>query len=232
MIYILHGEDTLASYNYLVKKTEKYTNDYKIKLADKNTTADFNMAANNLDIFARQKILICENFISSNKIKAKDIQNIAANMPVIFWEHTQLTHDKIRQFKKFAQVEIFKPKSYLYSFLDALSPNSIRALKYFFLIEQSFGGSILWHMANRTLLLILAKRNLQLEKIQKIIGRKLEDWQWDIIKKQSALFINDDLIPLYSGIIRLDLLIKSGKTTMNEKELIPLLLLKYLKSPR
>lgn len=229
MIYILHGEDTLASYNYLVKRVEKSQNDYKIKLADKNTTADFNTVVGNLDIFAKQKILICENFISANKIKAKDLQNIPANLLVIFWEQTQLASAKISLFKKFAQIENFKPRSYLYSFLDSLSPNPARALKYFFSMEESISSGILWHLANRTLLMILAKKNLSQDIIQTLIGRKLEKWQWDKIRQQASQFTDNNLIPLYNGIIKLDFIIKSGQTALKEKELIPVLLLKYLR---
>jgi|SRR3989344_3463449 len=228
MIYILCGEDTLTSYKYLLKLISPYPNTHKIKLTDKNTLADFKSVLYTVDMFAQEKIIICENYILTNKIKVKDLQGIPKNLFVICWEQAQLSPAKIASYKKVAHVENFKVKSYLFWFLDSLSPNPARALKYFSQIESS-SSNLLWHLATRTFLLILAKKNLTLEKIESISGKHLEKWQWDLIKKQATFFTLKSLLLLYSGTIKLDFVIKSGRTALKEEELIPMLLVKYLK---
>lgn len=229
MIYILCGEDTLTSYNHLLKIISPYPNTHKIKLTDKNTLADFKSALYSVDMFAQEKIVICENYILTNKIKVKDLESIPKNLSVICWEQAQLSLAKIASYKKVAHVENFKVKSYLFWFLDSLSPNPARALKYFSQIGRSSGSNLLWHLANRTFLLILAKKNLTLEKIEKICGKHLEKWQWNLLKKQATFFTLKSLLLLYSGTIKLDFVIKSGRTVLKEEELIPMLLVKYLK---
>ncbi len=229
MIYILHGEDTLASYNSLLKLTEKYGGATKIKLAGKNTIQDFESAATNLDIFSEQKILICENFISSGKIKSANVQNIDRDLHVFFWEHVQLSPAQIAKFEKISQIENFKSKTFLFTFLDSLSPGSKRVLSYFEKLEDPNETKLLWHVATRTLLMILVKENVPIDQAQKIIGRPIHGWQWDKIEKQAAFFPTDTLRSMFHGIVKLDFIIKSGQTGLREKELIPILLLKYLK---
>lgn len=228
MIYVLHGEDTLTSYNHILKIVSRFQTAARIHLTQKNTLEDF-ITQFSPDLFNELKVIICENYLGKNLVKIKDLETIPKDQIVILWEETQLSPVKISQLSQFAQIENFKLKSYLFWFLDSLSPKSTKYLNYLSKIDKSKTGTLLWQMATRVFLLICAKRNFTRQATQEITNKGIANWQWDIVKRQSEAFRLKTLINFYRGIVKLDFTVKSGKTLLAHEELIPLLLLKYLK---
>lgn len=228
MIQVLHGDDLSSSYSRLSQILTNYQNHKKVRFTDKSQVNIFVEELFAQDIFNIQKIIICENYITGSVVKEKTLAQIPQNLPVIFWEHKQLTQAQITKFKNFTKIELFKVKPMIFYFLDSLQPSVTKALKSLFRNKQE--ENLLWHLTNRFMLLVLIKQNFFKEKIEAALNKKIPDWQWQKLTTQSKLFDKEAVNAIFSGLIKIDYLIKSGQTALSEINLINILFLKYLKS--
>ena len=230
MIHILHGEDTEASYNRLSQILSSYPNHIKVRLTNKDNSEDFYLAIFSSDFFQVEKIVICENFLQLNLLNLKDLDKIPKDCSLIFWEHTQIPLSIISKLRNFAIIENFKPKSDIFLFLDLISPNGVNLSQQFIKLKTLQDSNLIWHLTYRTLLLILAKQAVGKNETSKFLEKTIADWQWEKVIKQSRFFTLQKLFALYNGLIKLDFRLKSGLTTLKDIDLVPLLLLKYLRS--
>lgn len=230
MIHILHGEDTYSSYNCLQQILENYPSYTRITIDEKSQTNEFFDSILTQDLLGTKKILVCENLISSKKIKLADLRSVPKEVNVIFWEKVQLFPSSLTKVDKDVAIEQFKPKPTLYTFLDSLSLNSTAALRQLNILRTGKKISLNWHLAKRVQLLILAKLEFSREDSEKISGKPIENWQWQKILQQANLIDLATLKKLFTGVIKIDYLIKSGKTNIDETYLISTLLVKYLRS--
>lgn len=227
MIIILHGEDTLASYERLHQIKNSFPSAKTVFLGPGTSQEEFYKHLLTDSLFKEEKLIVFENYFSSQKkFSTKILEDIPNNKPVIFYERLQLAPSKITKIAKIAKIENFKPQSLLFTFLDSLSPKSKTAQILFWRLTSEKG--VLWHLQNRLFLLILASRGLTLDKAEKVSGRKLADWQWAKIKNQAAQFGPANLISLFSAALKVDQMVKIGQTDLNEHALTSFLLLKYL----
>lgn len=230
MIFVLHGDDLNASYSRLKSILLKYPKHQKIRLADKNTKEDLINALFTKDIFATEKILVCENFLIEKKITKDIARKIPPDVNVIFWEQKQITAESLSIVKQYAQIEVFKPQPQIFWFLDSISPSSQKTLLALAKVENPDGINLIYHLANRVLLLILAKLETPIALAQKIIDRPVADWQWARFQNQARLFNLPTLQKIYSGTLKIDSMIKNGTTNLDPSTLISVLFIKYLSS--
>lgn len=227
MIYVLHGDDTLASYQRLTEILATYHSFPKVRLTNQNSSEEFYMALFSTDLFDPKKIVICENLLAT-ALKGGNLRKAPEEKQIIFWEHSQLTTAVVNQVKNLAKIELFKPKPEIFWFLDSINPDPTKSLVLLAKLKLE-EQALVWHMNNRVLLLILAKLGGTVGLAAKITQRKIDDWQWRIILTQAKLFSLVQLRMLYNGILKLDFMIKRGQTSLNPKTLISVLLLKYLR---
>lgn len=227
MIYILHGEDTSSAYQRLTQILVNFPKHQKIKLTDKNSQEDFYLAVFSQDLISDEKVIICENLISSKKIKVDILAKIASNDTVIFWEHSQIPPPTLVKLKKYASIENFKPQPQIFRALDSLSSDAKRSISAISLLDSK-EANLIYHLASRTLLLILAKLNFNLESSRKVTRKNIADWQWAKYQVQAQQFNLKTLMNLFSGVLKIDSLLKTGATNLNDKTLISVLLLKHL----
>lgn len=228
MIQVLHGDDLSSSYSRLAQILAQYPNHKKVRFTEKSQVDLFVEELFAQDIFNIPKIIICENYITVGAVKEKILAEIPQNVPIIFWEHKQLTPAQITKIKNFTKIELFKVKSIIFYFLDSISPSATKSLKSLFKIKQE--ENLLWHLTNRFMLLTLIIQNFTKINIEAFLNKKIADWQWQKLKVQSKLFDKDTVNAIFSGLIKIDYLIKSGQTALSEINLINILFLKYLKS--
>ena len=229
MIYIIFGDDVKSSYTYLSNILKSKTGDIKIWLNDKNTIDEFKSALFFDDFFKSSKLIICENWLKNNKISPKDIKNIPSNKNVVFWERGNIATSRLVPFRSITQIREFKLKDPIYQLLDNISPNTKRTLQMFYLATQKESiNFLLWNLQNRIYRLILAKISFRKNAASEILNKKIADWQWQKIQEQATLFNLNTLKLLFSGLIKIDYLIKSGATNLNESTLISMLFVKYL----
>src|SRR3989338_6091914 len=228
MIYILHGNDTLASYNRLQLLLNNFQDFEKIKLDEKSEKDEYVMALFGQDLIEENKVIICANFLSAKKVIKKDIANIPEAKPVIFWEKEKINSKFLTNIKAKILIEEFKTPAKIFYFLDSLSHKSKQLMTKLKSLSDEETRSLIWHLSNRVMLLLLAKLNTPIESVNMINGRPLQDWQWDRITKQAQSLDTKVLRKIFNGILKIDFLIKNGNTDLNEKTLISILFLKYI----
>ncbi|OGD85925.1 hypothetical protein A2164_02645 [Candidatus Curtissbacteria bacterium RBG_13_35_7] len=227
MIHILHGEDNYSSYNRLQLILKEHSALEKIILNNKNSLEEIIMAIYAQSLSGKNKIIICENLISAKKIKSEDLNLLPQDNKIIFWEKNKLSTKLLNQFIKIAVIEEFKPRQILYYFLDSLFSNTNNTFNYLSKIPQ-IGFNLTWQLSQRLLLLIFAKNELDMKFASAYIDRNIALWQWQKIimqaKKTDLVILNKML----KSSLKIDYLIKTGKTQQDEKTLISMFLLKYL----
>ena len=228
MIYILHGENADDSGQYLKSLLLQYKDIPKVRLTDKDKLEIFLEAVYAEDLFETNKLVVCQNWLSTKKIKIKSLQKIPQNRIVIFWEESKLTSLQTEKIKTDVQIKEFKPNATVFWFLDSLSPDFLKSVKYLPQISSDKKNLLVWNLLLRVSLLIAAKSQIGREKSQAFFKRNIQSWQWDKISRQSDLFSLNKLVELYRGLLRLDYAIKNSVSALDEKSLVTILLLKYL----
>lgn len=230
MIYILHGDNIDASYQKLIKLQSLYKDYEKTYIASSDEESLYlNLFSKNL--FESKKILICENLLLSKKIKKlkpEIFKDLAPGIIVIIWEKQEIAPATLNKFKNIAQIEKYKLPTNLFNFLDSISQDAKKPIYYLKELEQERIAAISWHLANRLLLLILTKLNFTEKEVSLVSGRNLASWQWEKIKQQSVNLSVDTLKKMFTATLRIETLIKSGKTQIDQNTLLSLMLLKYL----
>ena len=234
MIYILHGDDSKSSYakfNLLIKN---FSNRRKINLTGKEATKDqlLNVLSGQ-NLFREKELIIGQNLIK-NKIAAfEDFKLASSDTEVILWEDSELTNTQISKFKTSAKIEIFKLPTRLYLFLDSIVPGSKSPFSHLHELKDEGQENLCWQLSNRFFQLILAKKGTEYSSAVELISKtgksKLQDWQWQKIKNQAYQFDIETLKALFSGILKIDYMLKNGSTNLEASTLVSMLLLKYLK---
>ena len=229
MIYILHGENTEDSGKYLKSLLLKYKDIPKVHLSDKDRVELFHEAVYAEDLFEMDKLILCRNWLSLKRIKIASLSKIQPNRTIIFLEETKLSSLQTAKASNEVQIKEFKPKSAIFWFLDSLSPDFSKSVRYLPQIESDKKNLLVWNLLFRVSLLITAKFQVGREKSRDFFERNIQDWQWDKIQSQADLFSLNKLVGLYRGLLRLDYTIKNSLSSMDEKSLVAILLLKYLR---
>lgn len=232
MIQIIHGKNIGASNQRVLSQVNLTPKDQRVKLSSENSIDDLYQAVLTESLIDDKNLIICENFLSTKKIRPNDkiFNLIPQSKTVIFHELDLLSADILKKLPKTVTIELFKPEPKSFWFLDSITPKSKTSLLNLNRLDQKEKNyGLLSSLASRVLLLILAKLNLDIQTSSKISGFNLQPWQWSKIQSQSSTFSEDNLKAFFNGILKADLLIKSGSTAQSEEVLASLLLIKYLK---
>ena len=229
MIYILHGENTEDSGKYLKSLLLKYKDIPKVWLGEKDQLEIFSQIVYAEELFETDRVVICQNWLASKKVKLNSLSEIPQNRTVIFLEETKFALGQSAGARPDIQIKEFKPKSTIFWFLDSLSPDFSKSVRYLPQIESDKKNLLVWNLLFRVSLLITAKSQVGREKSRDFFERNIQDWQWDKIQSQADLFSLNKLVGLYRGLLRLDYTIKNSLSSMDEKSLVAILLLKYLR---
>lgn len=180
------------------------------------------------NFFNANELFVCQNFISDKKVKMPQLEKLVTNKTIIFWEEEKLALGRLKS----SEISIleFKLPATLFQFLDSISPKSIAPL--LFIRKISDKRAINWHLLNRILLLILAKKDLSRQKAQDVTKRAIASWQWQKILMQAKNFQLTLLYQMFNALLQVDLMKKHGKAQADYSSLIELLLIKYLKPPQ
>ena len=226
MIYILYGEDIDTAYARVNEISTANNNLQKINLTKEATKEALYGELFGQDLLGTKKLIICENLLLN--LKPEELLRIQKEQVVIFWEQKKLTPAQIKKFASNAKIEEFKPKTYIFMFLDSIVPSSKSALIYLSKLEED--EALVWNLSNRLLCLTLAKLEMDASQASALIGRPLAPWQWQKINQQARTFTKETLLSMYRGLLKIDYLVKSGSTALGVKDLISVLLFKYLKA--
>lgn len=230
MILILHGHNQQAANDYIAGKIAALKQQPQ-RLENPNPN-DLYLAIFSEKLLESQNLIICQNFFKNNKTIPPFLKDIPKEKTIIFWEQYQLSPAVESKLKKWAQVTNFKPEPKIFKFLDSISSNPHTIIKQMNSLDQDDDKGLLWHLQNRFLQLILYLKGIDMELAQQISGHKILPFQWEKIKYQSKNLGASTLHNLYSATLKVEHLIKSGKTDLPVRTLLSLLFLKYLHGNR
>lgn len=225
MIYILHGNNVDAAYKGLEAIIDSHKDWERFYAADSIT---LNLQLYTDDLMSAKKIIIIENFTSIKNLKVENYTRIPQDKMLIMWEKKELSAHQVSKLSKFAKVENFKLPSTLFHFLDSIAKNPQTSITFLNKLQIENTSALTWHLANRFYLLCLAKLNLDEKHAAKIIGRNIAEWQWQKLKDQSASFSLTKLKQLLSASLKIETLIKTGKTDLPETTMVSFMLAKHL----
>jgi len=211
MLTIIHGENVVASRNYLLSQIDQLKKEGQeaLFLDEKNFTPENLVAALEKDLFGQQKIVVFESFSRlkpNQKKEAAEIIKQHAEGILFLWEAKTLPASFFKPFPK-SQARLFKPSPILFQFLDALSPKNKQ--KAIFLLGQVLKkeetGLVFYFLTRRISDLILIKENHE----EKVSARQA--WQKEKLKKQAQDFSQEKLTDFLCQLIWLDYQQKSGQ---------------------
>ncbi|MEK7581200.1 MAG: hypothetical protein AAB512_02860 [Patescibacteria group bacterium] len=229
MIYVLHGANSDDSSQKIKSLVTKYPGYEKIYVQAQDSDLLYQSLFAR-DITGSKKLIIVEGFVERKSLKNIDLKNVQEDNILIIWEKKEITAAQIAKLAKVANVENFKLPSTLFYFLDSISTSPGQTLKYLKELQSEKATGLAWHIANRLFLMILLKLELKEAEIQQIAGRRLAPWQLDKIKSQAFAFPLPKLKQMFSAVLKVDTLIKTGSTQMPEATLLSLMFAKYLKA--
>lgn len=228
MIYVLHGDDTESSYLRVLSIINKYPDWEKVNIAN-DQTFQLDVILTTEGIFESKKIIILEDFLKSKQFKPNNLKDTNDKI-LILWERRELAPRDVSPFAKIATIELFKPKTVIFSFLDSISPNATNTIRILETLKSENSQGVIFQLSNRLMLLILASAGYSKEEASKMSSRNLADWQWQRIKSQSHMLHQKVLIKLFQSTLKIDTLIKSGQTSHSLYTLLSLMFAKYLKA--
>lgn len=231
MIYLLHGPNTTAAYARLQELESTIAVDKQIKLGKEHTYDDLYQAIFSTSLLDDKQLVVAQNFIKDKKIDFKKgvFDQEIPGKTVIFYEQGLLTPATTSKLPKHFSVELFKNESFIYYFLDSISPSLRPSLKNLQQFHSSEEPLLLWQLANRFLLLAIAKSGLSVQAASSLSGRPVAPWQWQKIRNQAMRFDLASLKSIYGGLLKIDYMVKTGKTGLPTKTLVSYLFLKYLR---
>ena len=174
MIYILHGENTEDSGKYLKSLLSQYKDTPKVLLTDKDKIEIFLEAVYAEDLFETNKIVVCQNWLSTKKVKLNSLSEIPKNRTVIFLEETKLAQGQRMETRPDIQIKEFKPQSTIFWFLDSLSPDFVKSARYLPQIEADKNNFLVWNLLMRVALLIAVKSGAGRENCAQFFKRNIQ----------------------------------------------------------
>ncbi|OGD81569.1 hypothetical protein A2572_04255 [Candidatus Collierbacteria bacterium RIFOXYD1_FULL_40_9] len=220
-MYILHGENNLASSKRLVEISDQQRN-----LGNKV----INLDANNLkietlrqelepaDLFGNTNFVCLSGLLSGSKKKSQEkiIQFLKTEnyQSLLLYETKAIHPSTLKQFKG-AVIESFKIEVDIFRFLDKLNPNQKENLLLSFndLLSKKIEPEFIFAMLVRQIRqLIIAKTNPSQLKAPPFAINKL--------RQQAGNFSLDNLLDQHASLYQIDLAIKTGRTQLDLKTLL------------
>jgi hypothetical protein len=211
MLTILHGENIVASRNFLnslIKQAQR-KGIAIAKLANENFQINNLVSALEPDLFGQIKLVILDEFQKFSPQNQKDITKVARKLApenhLIIWSNKKLLAKTLKLFPQ-SKSQLFKPSSRIFKFLDFLAPknkiNNLRLLNQ--TLAQDGVNLVFYLLIGRIEELILVKTGHQSEL-------KKAPWQTKRLIFQAEKFPLPTLEKLLKQLILLDYRQKTGR---------------------
>lgn len=223
MIHLYHGENIAASRHALQQLLEKNRRDGAVihrLIAKKLTPATLEESVGSSALFPEEKVILIEEIHSLPRSKKKTalIQAITEaskqqNNTIILWEKRQLTATMLKAFPD-ANIQLFKLKKSLFSWLDAFGINTKKA-------QESLEKSLEQEDAYLCFILLIRRiRNL----VYSVNGGtpKVAPFMATKLQRQAQAFDHKTLIALHTSLYLYDRRVKQGKAILTTEQVLQL----------
>ncbi len=225
MIYLLHGDDTVASRKYLTELTEGLT----VTTFDGKslTIPTLEEAISSGGLFGEAKAVVVEGLIAKNP-KKKDIVTFLNNHDVqivlVFWEEKKVLKTSFASLKK-ATVKDFLLPSYYFQFLDNFAPSNKKSsfLLYQKLLANYAPEQLLFSLLKRVRLLAILSSGGNTTELS-----KMSSWQMNNLQKQVRMWKKDSLLGVYEALKQTEIKLKTGKLPVSLSKHLDIVILSEL----
>ncbi len=205
MVTLIHGDDVVASRNYLLQ-LKKSLKDKEQMWIDPQKMAEEEIIqkTQSQSLFSSDRVVFVEN--GMNRI---DIL-LAGDADLVIWNEGQATATAVKKLPKDAKIVEFKPPSLIFGYLDSLGPQSAaRSIPMMEkVLESGSDEGLVFYMT--------LKRVRQLTSyLANPSSARMPSWQLDRIKRQAQSFGLPKLLKLYLALLRIDWRIKTGRMQKN-----------------
>lgn len=227
MIYLLHGESTVASRTELGQLREKFKN-HEVVIFDGKTVTPTQLlqATQSTSLFGTNRLVVVENLFSKRLAKkSTDIVDFAyvlsqldTSQEIIFWEEKELGKKMLELLPAKTDRALFRPDRSLFAFVDGLKPGDGRhMLPLFERTLEKDAPEIVFALLVRQCRLLLMVKNGQTPE-------ELAPWQTRKFHLQATHFTLPQLLALYKRLFEIDVKIKTGGTPFTLREELQTLL--------
>lgn len=221
MIYLLHGENTIKSYQRLIELQEKYKTaglEINVLEAAKVNKVTWEQFLSQDSLFSAS-FLVISNFSGNKEIDFSLLDLFDG--PIILYERKKLsTLPKIKNLVE----EKFDPPSVMFKFVESIAPgNALETIKLF---QETIADQpvevVMVMLVRQIRMLMLAKSDSTTGPSEWTI---MKDWQKGKIMSQAKKFELYKLKNIYSNLLKIDFEIKTGKSPVKLETRLELLLL-------
>lgn len=222
MITLVHGENIVASRNFLLEKKSNFKGEI-ISFNGKTVEIDkLKQAIESVPLFTDQRLIIIEDLYSrSAKLQLKNIlsylNQFQKTNEIILWEGKEIKKPSLGKACSDWNIQLFTHPKILFKFLEAIYPrNNLKILSFLKSLRQTYIDEFLFLMIARQIkYLILANDDA-------LSG--MPSWMSYKYKKQAKFFTKDQLINLYKKLLNIDINQKTSSSAFNLAEELDLLL--------
>lgn len=233
MIYIFCGEDSIKARAAYTKQIEKYKRDSAeiVTLSGKSIVEVERGIANNLNLFASQTILCTENlekagFRKSTKAKTDEIfeaiVSLAKSKHVVVLDFEDGKQARQLKLKDIATVFESKPTTSIFKLLEICYPGN----------KDSFIQSLrtVCETQDEQFVFIMLTRHIRLLVLLATGGSsaKLPPWQKYKLIDQAKRWQEKNLLAFYSGLIKIEIMIKTSSNPYGVAKSLEILACHYL----
>lgn len=209
MIIILHGDNQVASRNWLsqFKDTFEKKGLQAIFIDGKSVNLEqINQAANTNSLLGEERLVVVDAFFVNKKI-TKDLVSHVVSGNIVFWEPRELSKTILNSFPKNWRVENFPIPQVTFKLLDALTPGSPQTvMRILHDMKEDDAYSLLPLIAWHTRYLIWAREEPK--------TLSWPTWRAQKLSFQASKFKLDSLYKFHEQLLNLDRSIKTGTNVL------------------
>lgn len=220
---IIHGENIVASRNYLKTITDGFKGEV-VRLEGNQLT--FNQILQSLEsqsLFEENRLVVLEKVFSllpsKEKEKILNYLKVSDNKNAVIWEGKKIDGRVLKSFKRMT-VRCFDLSPYIFKLLDSISPgNPKQSLIFFHQCLSQDPPEIIFYMLVRQFRLLIIAKDLGEKGLE-----KMADWQKLKLVGQAKKFTLGKLLFLHRQLLKIDYEQKTGKSLLGLVSQLDLLL--------
>ncbi len=231
MLIIIHGNNNVASRDFLTGEKEKFRKDRKeiVNLGAKNLNLTLlKQALESNSLFNNSKLVIIEGLFSLTTSRVKEmmlsyLRQADFSSDVLVWEGKQIDGRILRNFQSKFLIREFKLSPLIFKFLDSLgSDGDKNCLQLFHQCLKSDPPELVFFLLGRRIRDLIVARDLGISGLE-----KMAPWQKKGIFSQAQKFSLSSLLNFYRSLLKIDWEIKSGIAILPLEALLDLALTNF-----
>lgn len=216
MIYLIHGDNLVASRNFLKELVDlaKEKKQEIVRLeGSKIAIEDLIQALAPRSLFASDRLIVIENLFTRPKSKELDqifnfLKSFREELDLVFWEKKEIGKILQRSLPPKTAIKLFKTPVLVFKFLDQVTPQTKnQALQTLQELYKLKTDELIFYMLVRQFrLLLLIRFKQQIAGPVWVVGK---------LKRQAEAFSQSKLLTIYRRLFNIDESVKTGRSLMS-----------------